>query len=291
MSARGVEHDGGVGEPEPRRVARERPAVATDYEHFVRLLPELAVDDPTPSRERWEMAMAPDTLLFEEAGEVVGYAFLQVLHGTGYVRHVVVDPAHRGRGHGRTIMAVLARRFREAGCSEWCLNVKPENTTAVRLYKGVGMEERYVSTALRIDWSAAAGLPEPERAVTARRLEASEATAVEAAFGMVTGTLTAALAQAWKVVLRLVDPAAPEAARVGVASFDPHFPGAFPFRVGRPSYARALLDAMRANATPEHSFVGLVVEDDAALTRHLVEHGATVRMEILHFRGALSAAP
>jgi len=270
---------------------RVRPATPADYEHFVRLLPELQVDDPTPPQERWETTMAPGTLIFEDQGAVVGYAFMQFLNDTGYVRHVVVDPAHRGRGVGRTMMEALAAGFREAGCSRWCLNVKPENTAAVRLYKSVGMEEAYLSTALHIAWSAVAGLPGVEREVTARGVEAGAEGAIEAAFGMVAGTISAARAQPWKVVLRLVDSVAPDDVRAGVASFDPRFPGAFPFRVGHPSLARVLLDGMRAHALPEHSSVGVVVEDDAELTRHLVAHGATVRMDILHFRGMLSAAP
>jgi GNAT superfamily N-acetyltransferase len=268
---------------------RARPATAADYEQFLRLLPELGVDDPAPPPDRWASTMAPHTLLFEEQGQVVAYALTQALNEVGYVKHVVVDPAHRGRGFGRTVMETLAARFRDAGCSQWCLNVKPDNLPALHLYRSVGLEQAYASTALRIDWSLVERLPQPERNVTARVVEPGEERALEAAFGMPGGTLAAARTQG-KVVLRLVDSAAPEAARVGLASFDPHYPGAFPFRAAHPSFARALLESMKLRALPEHSYVQMVVEDDAELSRSLVERGATVRMEILHLRAALAPA-
>jgi hypothetical protein len=73
----------------------------------------------------------------------------------------------------------------------------------------------------------------------------------------------------------------------GLARFDPSFPGAFPFRVRRPELARALLEAMRAHARAEFSYVGVVVEDDAALTELLRAAGAETRLEMLHLRGSL----
>jgi hypothetical protein len=44
---------------------------------------------------------------------------------------------------------------------------------------------------------------------------------------------------------------------------------------------------MRPHALPAHDHLGVVAEDDAPLTRFLLDHGASQRMEILHYRGAL----
>ncbi len=231
----------------------------------------------------------PTTLLYEDtAGQVAAYSYHQVLGDTGYVRHVVVDPAYRGQKLGRFVMDSLASLFREAGCTKWCLNVKPDNVPAVRLYESVGMKRAYASTSLSLPWAHVERLPSPSRAVTARAVDPAEDAALEAAFDLAPGSLAASRKYAGRAVLRLVDTAAPDEAKVGLASFDPHFPGAFPFRVAHPSLARALLEAMRPHALPQHEHVGLVVEDDAELSRSLVAHGATVRMEILHFRGALT---
>ncbi|MEZ4307103.1 MAG: hypothetical protein R3F14_03535 [Polyangiaceae bacterium] len=57
--------------------------------------------------------------------------------------------------------------------------------------------------------------------------------------------------------------------------------------MAEPSFARPLLEGVRPHALPEHTFVSLVLEDSAPLVRVLSEHGATVRMEILHYEGQL----
>lgn len=272
-----------------------RGARPDDYDTFVRLFAELATGDPIPERARWEAAMAPGIRFFHEgggedgseAGAIVAYSFHQVLDEVGYVRHVVVDPAQRGKRYGRAVMDALAAVFREAGCARWELNVKPDNAAAIALYRSVGMRPAYLSTALRIAWGDVPGLPAASREVTARVAAPDEDGALEAAFGLPAGTLLAARKVPDRVIVRLVDAAAPAAARVGVASFDPHFPGAFPFRVADPTFARALLEGIRPHARPGDSQVGVVVEDDAALVALLAAHGAKAHLEIVHYAGDL----
>src|SRR5690349_15734739 len=123
-----------------------RPAVPDDYEHFARLFVELDMGNPVLPRDRWESAMARDTLFVETRGEVVAYAYVQPLRGVGYVRHVVVAPPHRGRGVGGAVMQAIAAHLLGRGCTRWCLNVKPDNAAAVRLYRSVGMEHAYTLT-------------------------------------------------------------------------------------------------------------------------------------------------
>lgn len=266
-----------------------RPATPADHATFLRLVVELQTGDPLPERARWEAAVMPTTLFYEDAqGRIAAYSYHQILGDTGYVRHVVVDPAFRGQGLGRVVMDMLAAIFRGAGCTKWCLNVKPENAPAVRLYESVGMKRAYTSASMALPWAQAPRLPGPMRAMLARAVDPPEDAALEAAFDLAPGSLAASRAFPGRAVVRLVDPMAPEEPRVGLASFDPHFPGAFPFRVAHPSFARLLLEAMKPHARPEHEHVGLVIEDDAELVRMLLAHGATVRMEILHYRGALT---
>lgn len=266
-----------------------RPAVPADFPHFARLFPELATGDPLPDQGQWEAAQMPGTRFFEDGAEVVAYAYAVPMAEVGYVRHVVVDPAHRGRGLGKIVMETLARSFRAAGCARWVLNVKPDNTPALRLYEGAGMRPAYRSTALRLAWAQVAALPAPDRDVTARQVSSNEDPALEDAFAMPRGTLASSRQYPDRVVLRLVDRASPGEARVGLASFNPHFPGAFPFKVASPRLARPLFEAMRPYALPEHDHVGIVAEDDAALTQLLVERGAEVRLEIVHYEGELPA--
>ncbi|WP_437683583.1 N-acetyltransferase family protein [Sorangium sp. So ce131] len=266
-----------------------RPATPADYDRYARLFPELGADQAVPSRDRWERALAKDTLLFEEDGAVIAYAYAQPLRETGYVRNVVVTRAHRGRGVGGAVMRAVAAHLRARGCSRWCLNVVPDNTAAVRLYRGAGMEQAYTSTSFRFTWDVVARLPRPDRAVAVRPVDPADDAAVEAAFGLVPGQVAEARGRGKLVLLSLVDPAAPSAPPLGFASFDPQHPGAFPFRVVAPGLAVPLLEAIRPHAPPDPAFIGVVVEDDDALASAFLAAGAAVHLALLHFRGDIPA--
>ncbi|MER6304023.1 GNAT family N-acetyltransferase [Kitasatospora sp. NPDC001539] len=55
-----------------------------------------------------------------------------------WVMVVEVSPAHRGRGHGRTLMLLAERECLAAGVRELGLNVFSGNDVAVRLYDSLG---------------------------------------------------------------------------------------------------------------------------------------------------------
>lgn len=138
-----------------------RPARADDYPAFLRLLPELGVDDPVPPPDRWADDFVPRTIIAERDGAVLGYCAVQHLGTDGYVRHLVVGPEARRSGVGRALMEAAAARFRAAGLVTWRLNVKPGNVAARRLYEAVGMRMQYESVALRLTWAVADALPAP----------------------------------------------------------------------------------------------------------------------------------
>lgn len=257
-----------------------RPARVDDYPAFVRLFPELAVDDPTPSAARWAAEFVPGAIVVEEDGAVLAYTWVQELGDTGYVRHVVVAPDARGRGLGRALMDAAAARFRAAGLACWCLNVKPENATARRLYEAVGMAPRHESVAVRADWGIRGRLPASD--ATTRVVVPAEDAAVEASAGLLAGQLADGRARG-----RIPVAAWSGADVVGAALFDPAFPGAFPFRARTPAVAGALLRALHGHRRPEHDSVQVVVEGDAALADALLAAGGSARMRILHYAGAL----
>jgi ribosomal protein S18 acetylase RimI-like enzyme len=269
--------------PEPTPALAIRPAAAADYDLFSRLFPELAVDDPIPDRERWQKEIEPGTLVIEdEPGRGAGYAFVHVLAGVGYVRHIVVDPSRRRAGIGRALLLGVARRLREAGCGRWCLNVKPENEAAIALYQGLGMAIQHRATALRFDWSLVDTLPRAPGTIV-RPVGPEDDEALEVAFGLSPGQLALGRKQAGRVLFALADQARGDA--LGVAIFDPAFPGASPFRVARPELAVELLAALRPHALPPLPYMQLIAENDAGLARLLVERGAKVRFEMLHLSG------
>lgn len=261
----------------------ERAATPDDYDAFVRLFLDLGAGDPVPPRDRWVVEMMPLIRLFERGGSVAAYVFAQVMGREGYVRHLVVGGDHRGRGVGTAVMRAMATHLRALGCDTWCLNVRPENTPAVRLYTRCAMRVRYASSSIRIVWTALDGLP--REGATARLIEAHEDAAIERDFALHVGQIASVRARQGRLPLGVWT----RDGCVGVACFDPRFPGAAPFRVKRTAYAGDLLDAMRPHALPQPAYVNLLVEDDEALTALLMEHGGETRLSLFHMAGPLVA--
>jgi GNAT superfamily N-acetyltransferase len=264
-----------------------RPATSDDYPHFARLFPELGVDDPIPSRERWDQDLVRRTLFLHGGGAPIAYGTWAILERIGYVINVVVDPLFRRRGAGLALMEAVAARLLHEGCARWCLNVKIDNTAAIGLYERCGFVRAYASTAFVFDWSCLPRLPREAAPVEVRPVDPAEEAALEAAFNQPRGRLAHQRERPERVILRLVDPARPEDVRVGVAAFDPSFPGASPFALARPSLAAPLLSAIRKHALPGDAAIKIMVEDDAPLDAALRAAGATVRFEMLHMRGEI----
>lgn len=259
---------------------RARLARPDDYGTFTRLVAELGTDDPVLPEDRWVAELMPITWIFERHGTVAGYVFAQTMNTTGYVRHLVVAPEHRGVGVGGAIMRLMARELRARGCDAWCLNVKPENTPAVRLYTRCGMTRRHDSLSLRLRWDAA--LPREGRA-DARLVEPHEDAIVEPTFGLHGGQLAAQRARRGRRLIALRE----EGAWAGFACFDPRLSGAMPFCVKRVTLAGDLLDAMRAYARPDAELVRLVISGDEALEAVLRSAGGEPVLAVTHMVGPL----
>ncbi len=268
------------------KATRARPARAEDYEHFVRLVSELGVDDPIPSAERWAVALMPDTIMLERGGVVCAYVYAQTLESIGYVRHLVVAPEARRRGLGRLAMETIAARLRDAGCREWCLNVLHDNRTAIALYRRCGMEIAYRTTVLRLPWDEVDRLPLLEDGDDVASIEPGEDAELEAAFELPGGLLARLRRLEDQVLLRVRSGEKP----VAVARFNPEYPGCFPFRAQTLGAARALLEGVRVFAPPEVDWIQLVIENDTTLADALVELDAEIKHQIVHMRGEVPSA-
>lgn len=267
-----------------------RAAGAADHALFARFFAELQVPEEAPRLERWLRVMQPTSFFLERSGVAVGYAWYELFGADGYVRHVVADPSARREGVGRALLRELAEIFRAAGCTHWRLNVKSTNTAAIALYRRVGMEVEYPTSVLRLPWSSLASLPRPAKTIEARELEPSRDAAVERAFSLPSGRLATARTPAGARVLALVDHHDPTNPKVGVACFDPAFPGCFPFKVAKPELAHALLAALEPGSPRPPEWIQLVIEDDTPLAKLLVARGGTELFEVLHFSGPLPDA-
>ncbi len=261
-----------------------RMARPADHGAYERLFPDLGVDDPIPDADTFKQKCMPDMLIAEEQDHVIGFVWYESTQSPGYVRQLVVDSAWRRQGLGRTLMLEVADRFRKSGYDRWCLNVKPDNVAAVSLYRQLGMTEAYRSTALRLPWSVVRALPEAGEPSLPVSLSLDRTAIVERSLGLQAGQLARAVQAGDRVIMELQDPSG---SSLGVAAFDPTFPGASPFCVKEVCWAKPLLTALEPYARLEVPYLQIVAETDSSLVKLLRSHGAIVRLDILHLEGRL----
>ncbi|WP_241758702.1 GNAT family N-acetyltransferase [Pyxidicoccus parkwayensis] len=190
-----------VGQQEPRWVLR--PARPEDYALFVRLFAELGVDDPPPPASVWEVESLPLTVIAEGPEGVAGYAATEPLGELGYVGQLVVAPSARRQGLGRWMMERLAERLRARGCQRWALNVKRDNTPALRLYASVGLRPARQAANLKLTRAQVAALPAAPPGLRVVPMSAEEAEALTAAWGLMPGKLARYATKASHRLLRL----------------------------------------------------------------------------------------
>jgi ribosomal protein S18 acetylase RimI-like enzyme len=264
-----------------------RRATANDYPAYAVLLRELGVDDPTPSAERFAADLAPRILMYERDGAPIGYVSYDKLAANGYIRNLAVAPTARGAGVGAALMMAAAARLRAHGVTEaWHLNVKADNAVAIRLYERFGMAVEHRSVALRFAWAHLDRLPADDGHVTMLPVPAEDDDDIERALGILGGRLHVSRSRGSNILVQLRDE---QLAPVGVACFDPAFPGAFPFCATRPALAAPLLRALAPHVRPGDLDLQVVIEDDDDLAGALIAAGAVVRMRLLHYAGPLPA--
>lgn len=72
---------------------------------------------------------------------IVGYGVMSVGAGEAHILNLCIGDAYRCRGVGRRLLTYLIERGAAAGMSEAFLEVRPSNTSAIRLYLSVGFEQ------------------------------------------------------------------------------------------------------------------------------------------------------
>ena len=76
-------------------------------------------------------------------GQIIGCG-LGVLQGSYLgIFDIVIDPGHRGQGHGANLMTALLARGRDAGAGTAYLQVMCNNEPALHLYEKLEFEEKY----------------------------------------------------------------------------------------------------------------------------------------------------
>jgi GNAT superfamily N-acetyltransferase len=151
-----------------------RPATAADTPAIARLIRALAeyerlahtvsLDDDRLREHLFGPRPFAEVLLAEEAGAVAGFALFFHTYATFagaptlYLEDLFVRPEHRGRGHGKELLAALARLAVERGCRrlEWC--VLNWNEPAIAFYRSLGAEPMDDWTVYRLAGDGLAAL-------------------------------------------------------------------------------------------------------------------------------------
>jgi GNAT superfamily N-acetyltransferase len=263
-----------------------RLATPDDYPIFARLFPELAVHDPLPAPEHFAQRMLPRVLLLLDGETALGYAYWQRYDRTAHVVNVVIDPTARQRGAGLALMEALRAHVIEQGCERWYLNVKTDNTPALRLYNRCGLMLDHSIWALRLSWVQVDRLPGvSDGPVDAFVTTTADDEALMVSFGLERDRIALWRARPTTHLVALRR----GGTLVGFTAFDPTFPGAHPFRVATLDLAHALLDACRA-AIPlgGYDYLHVTVEKNMELRELLVAAGATVSFALVQLSAALS---
>jgi len=102
--------------------------------------------------------------LAEDGGAVVGFALYFHNYSTFlakpgiYLEDLFVVPEHRGRGHGKALLAALARLAVERECSRVDWSVLDWNEPSIKFYKALGAIPLDEWTAYRLTGDALAAL-------------------------------------------------------------------------------------------------------------------------------------
>jgi len=155
---RGMEKSLGDTPPELPGESRARPMTEAEFdtwaalgaEHYARTWMDRGVPEAqayAKARRDYERLLpqgaATENTLFsvlEHEGTRVGTLWLALREGAAFVYNVEVDAAHRGRGHGRTLMLLAEAQTIAAERRVLGLNVFAGNTPAERLYESLGYE-------------------------------------------------------------------------------------------------------------------------------------------------------
>jgi GNAT superfamily N-acetyltransferase len=259
-----------------------RLACTADYPLVARLFPELAVEDPVPTPAQFESRMLPRVIVAEgECGIPVGYAFWRVYGKTTHIVNVIVDGAARGRGVGHALLDDVRTRVVREGSTRWYLNVKQDNAVAIRVYERDGFSIEHEAWALKTEWSRLMTLPVAAPDAEAFVPVPDEDGALAEGVGFDEERITLLRAAAGVAIAGVRE----HGRYLGLAAFDPFYPGIYPIRVARPALARPLLDALRRHAKEDRVMV--FVEGDPALQDLLMGVGAKLGHALYQMGGSL----
>jgi GNAT superfamily N-acetyltransferase len=131
-----------------------RPAQPHDLPDIARLIRALAEYERLSDAVKFdEAAMGEhlfgprpyaEVLLAEDAGHVVGFALFYANYSTFvgkpgiFLEDLFVEPAHRGRGHGKALFTAVAQLAVKRGCGRMEWSVLTWNAPSIAFYESMG---------------------------------------------------------------------------------------------------------------------------------------------------------
>ncbi|MGH8481131.1 MAG: GNAT family N-acetyltransferase [Nevskiaceae bacterium] len=147
-----------------------RPAVRADVPEILRLIRalaeyeklshEVAATEGALAQTLFGGAPAAEVLLAVEDGRTVGFALFFQNYSTFlarpgiYLEDLFVEPAFRGRGIGKALLAAVARLAVERRCGRFEWAVLDWNTPAIEFYKALGAKPMDDWTVMRVTGAA-----------------------------------------------------------------------------------------------------------------------------------------
>ncbi|MEK7693240.1 MAG: GNAT family N-acetyltransferase [Chloroflexota bacterium] len=127
---------------------------------YERLAHEVSLDEAELRQHLFGERRYAEVILAEDAGEAAGFAlffhsFSTFLGKPGlYLEDLFVRPEHRGRGHGRAMLAHLARLAGERGCGRLEWSVLDWNEPSIQFYRSLGAQPMDEWTTFRLTGDA-----------------------------------------------------------------------------------------------------------------------------------------
>ena len=133
---------------------------------YERLSQEVALDEPRLREHLFGARPYAEALVAEGANGVVGFALSFHTYSTflarpgAWLEDLFVLPEHRRRGHGRALLASVARIALDRGCARLEWSVLDWNEPALAFYRSLGARPMSDWTTQRLDGAALEDLAE-----------------------------------------------------------------------------------------------------------------------------------
>jgi GNAT superfamily N-acetyltransferase len=133
---------------------------------YERLAHEVTLDERELRAHLFGERPYAEVILAEDGREVVGFALFFHNYSTFlgkpgiYLEDLFVKPEHRGAGHGKALLAHLARLAVERGCGRLEWSVLDWNEPSIAFYRSLGAVAMEEWTGYRITGEALQGLAE-----------------------------------------------------------------------------------------------------------------------------------